>query len=64
VRQSPYPHFETAIPKRVAAEDAIMDQAVAGEPGVDRKFSEAYIAFAQEVADRVTAIAKRGAHRA
>jgi hypothetical protein len=41
-----------------------MDRAVAGEPGVDRKFSEAYIAFADEVAGRVAALAKRGAHRA
>jgi chromosome partitioning protein len=64
VRQSSYPYFETAIPRRVGAEDAIMDRAVAGEPGVDRKFSEAYIAFAEEVASRVAALAKRGAHRA
>ena len=27
-----------------------MDRAVAGEPGVDRKFSEAYLALTDEVA--------------
>jgi chromosome partitioning protein len=64
VRQSPYPYFETAIPRRVGAEDAVIDRAVAGEPGVDRKFSEAYVAFAHEVAARVAAKAKRGSHRA
>jgi chromosome partitioning protein len=64
LRHSPYPCFETTIPKRVGAEDAIMDQAVAGEPGVDRPFSEAYVAFAEEVAGRITALVRRGAHRA
>lgn len=64
VRQSPYPYFEVTIPKRVGAEDAVMDRAVAGEPGVDRKFSQAYLAFADEVANRVAATLKRGAHRA
>ena len=64
IRHSPYPCFETTIPKRVGAEDAIMDRAVAGEPGVDRKFSAAYLALADEVGRRVAAAAKRGAHRA
>jgi chromosome partitioning protein len=64
VRQSPYPYFETTIPRRVGAEDAVMDRAVAGEPGVDRKFGEAYLALAHEVAGRVAATAKRGTHRA
>ena len=64
MRQSPYPYFETTIPKRVGAEDAVMDRAVAGEPGVDRKFSAAYLAFAEEVTARVAATVKRGAHRA
>ena len=41
-----------------------MDRAVAGEPGVDRKFSEAYLALADEVGRRVTTAAKKGAHRA
>ena len=63
VRQSPYPYFETTIPRRVGAEDAVIDRAVAGEPGVDRKFSEAYVAFAHEVAARVAATMKRGMHR-
>jgi hypothetical protein len=41
-----------------------MDRAVAGEPGVDQKFSETYLAFAEEVIARVAATTKRGAHRA
>ena len=41
-----------------------MDRAVAGEPGVDRKFSVAYLAFADEVANQIAATTKRGAHRA
>ena len=64
MRNSPYPYFDTAIPKRVGAEDAVMDRAVAGEPGVDQKFSDAYLAFADEVMARVTTMVKRGAHRA
>jgi chromosome partitioning protein len=64
MRQSPYPYFETTIPRRVGAEDAVIDRAVAGEPGVDGKFSEAYLALAKEVAARVAATAKRGTHRA
>ena len=64
MRQSPFPNFETTIPKRVGAEDAVMDRAVAGEPGVDQQFSEAYLAFAEEVIARVAATTKRGAHRA
>jgi chromosome partitioning protein len=64
LRQSPYPYFETTIPKRIGAEDAVMDRAVAGEPGVDPQFGGAYLAFADEVAARVAATVKRGAHRA
>ena len=64
MRQSPFPYFETTIPDVSGAEDAVMDRAVAGEPGVDQKFSEAYLAFAEEVIARVAATAKRGAHRA
>jgi chromosome partitioning protein len=64
LRQSPHPCFETTIPKRVGAEDAVMDQLVAGEPGVDVPFSEAYVAFAEEVAARIAALTRRGVHRA
>jgi chromosome partitioning protein len=64
MRQSPYPYFETTIPRRIGAEDAVIDRTVAGEPGVDPQFSKAYLAFADEVAARVAAKVKRGAHRA
>jgi len=49
LRTSPYPAFDTVIPRRVGAEDAVIDRAIAGEPGVDAKFSQAYLAFADEV---------------
>ena len=64
MRSSTYPHFETTIPKRVGAEDAVLEGAVAGEPGVDRVFSDAYLAFAEEVVARVAAKSRRGVHRA
>lgn len=60
---SPYPSFDTAIPKRIGAEDAVQDRSVAGEPGVDAKFSKAYLAFAEEVAAKLRQNDKRGAHR-
>jgi chromosome partitioning protein len=63
MRASQWPTFETAIPKRIGAEDAVADRMVAGEPGVDRKFSEAYLAFAQEVMAKLRQ-ARKGAHRA
>jgi chromosome partitioning protein len=64
MRDSPWPTFETTIPRRIRAEDAVADRAVAGEPGVDQKFSEAYIEFSREVTARLDRARKRGAHRA
>jgi chromosome partitioning protein len=64
MRQSLFPYFETTIPKRVGAEDAVMDRAVAGESGVDQKFSKAYLTFAEEVMARVAVTTRKGAHRA
>lgn len=63
MKASPYPSFDTTIPKRIGAEDAVIDRLMAGEPGVDDKFSEAYIAFANEVMARLSTV-KKGAHRA
>jgi chromosome partitioning protein len=63
IRASRFPSFATAIPKRIGAEDAVMDHLVAGEAGVDRKFSEVYLAFAQEVMEKLRH-ARKGAHRA
>ena len=60
MRQSLFPYFETTIPKRVGAEDAVMDRAVAGESGVDQKFSKAYLTFAEEVMARVAATTRKG----
>lgn len=64
MRASQYPTFETTIPKRIRAEDAVIDKAVAGEPGVDDKFSEAYLAFADEVLAKLRQRRKKGAHYA
>ena len=63
IQKSPYPSFATTIPKRIRAEDAVIDRAVAGDPGVDAKFSDAYLAFAREVTAKLRK-AKRGTHRA
>jgi chromosome partitioning protein len=64
IASSRFPSFAASIPKRVAAEDAVLDHLVAGEPGVDRKFSDAYLAFADEVMVKLRYIRKGGAHRA
>jgi chromosome partitioning protein len=49
IRNSRYPAFETFIPRRIGAEDAVLDRTVAGEPGFDPALSVAYEAFTQEV---------------
>ena len=63
MRTSRYPTFETVIPRRIKAEDAVIERKVAGESGVDEKFSEAYQSFAAEVMKKLGS-ARRGAHRA
>jgi chromosome partitioning protein len=60
---SSFPTFSTSIPRRIGAEDAVADHLVAGETGVDRAFSTAYLAFADEVMALLRQ-ARRGAHRA
>jgi chromosome partitioning protein len=59
IARSRFPNFNTVIPRRIGAEDAVMDRAVAGEPGVDAAFSEAYIAFASEVMAAVATSERR-----
>ncbi len=63
MNRSPYPSFATTIPKRIAAEDAVVEGLVAGDPGVDQPFSNSYIAFADEVMVKLRH-ARKGAHRA
>jgi chromosome partitioning protein len=63
MKESTYPTFGTVIPRRIGAEDAVFERLVAGEPGVDRKFSEAYLGFAEEVMAALRRT-KKGAHRA
>lgn len=52
---SEFPTFSTFIPRRIGAEDAVMDRAVAGEPGADPALNDAYIALTKEVMERVAA---------
>jgi cellulose biosynthesis protein BcsQ len=50
---SGFPTFSTFIPRRIGAEDAVMDHAVAGEPSADPALSASYLALTQEVMERV-----------
>jgi chromosome partitioning protein len=47
------PSFRTYIPRRIGAEDAVMDHAVAGERAADPVLSDAYLAFSRELLERV-----------
>jgi hypothetical protein len=55
LNSSGFPTFATFIPRRIGAEDAVMDRAVAGEPGADPALNDAYIALTKEVMERVAA---------
>jgi chromosome partitioning protein len=57
LRGSDLPIFDTAIPRRVAAEDQVGDRLVAGDEGANSDLSAAYQAFVQEV------LARTGANR-
>lgn len=62
---SPFPAFKTYIPRRIGAEDAAMDRAVVGEPGVDLSLSTAYQDLTNEmVAVLAARAAEEGRHRA
>jgi chromosome partitioning protein len=63
IHESGHPSFETAIPKRTAAEDAVADRLVTGDPGMHPDLADAYKAFAAEVAERAGR-RRGGAHRA
>lgn len=61
---SPFPTFRTFIPRRIGAEDAAMDRAVIGEPGVDADLTDAYKRFTVEVVERLAKLAgQEGKHR-
>ena len=53
LNSSGFPTFSTFIPRRIGAEDAVMDRAVAGEPNADPALSAAYLALTTEVMERV-----------
>lgn len=62
---SPFPAFETFIPKRVGAEDAALDRTVVGEPGYDPDLTDAYRKLTNELTLRVAELAvEEGRHRA
>lgn len=50
---APWPAFRTYIPRRIGAEDAAMDRAVVGEPGIDLSLSGAYRDLTAEIVARV-----------
>jgi chromosome partitioning protein len=52
LRSSDLPLFQTAIPRRVAAEDHVGDRLVGGDEGTNADLAAAYGAFTQEVLDR------------
>ena len=57
---SPLPHFNAWIPRRVAVEDAAQSRSVVGEPGAEPDISEAYKALTVELMEKVeVAAAKR-----
>jgi len=59
-----YPAFSTFIPRRVGAEDAVMEGAVVGEPAMDTDLSTAYEALTAEIITRVAVIREQeGRHR-
>jgi chromosome partitioning protein len=59
---SQFPAFTTYIPRRIGAEDAAMDRAVVGEPGVDISLSTAYQDLTREIIERVAERAADGRH--
>ena len=62
---SPFPSFDTFIPRRIGAEDAALDRAVVGEPGADPTLSDAYRRLTAELVTRIGHIAaQEGRHRA
>ena len=50
---SPFPAFQTFIPRRIGAEDAALDRAVVGDPGADPVLSDAYRQLTAEVTKRI-----------
>jgi len=61
---SPFPTFQTFIPRRIGAEDAALDGAVVGEPGADPVLSDSYRQLTAEVTKRIDEIAaQEGRHR-
>lgn len=54
IAESDLPSFRTWIPRKIRAEDAVMDKLVTGDEGMDRSLSLAYQDLAAEVSERVT----------
>jgi chromosome partitioning protein len=62
---SPFPAFQTFIPRRIGAEDAALDRAVVGDPGADPILSDAYRQLTAEVVKRIQDVAsEERQHRA
>lgn len=64
LRASGLPMFETAIPKRTAAERMVAQFSVIGDPNADDDLTSSYRKFTVEVMERVREVrASRGRHR-
>jgi chromosome partitioning protein len=63
IRESGLPAFETVIPRRTAAEDAVFDGVVAGDEGMVPDLAHAYRAAAKEIVGMASCM-PRGSHRA
>jgi chromosome partitioning protein len=60
-----FPSFDTYIPRRIGAEDAVMDSAVVGEQGLDGDLADAYRRLTGEIVARITSTRQEeGSHRA
>ena len=60
IAASELPSFRTWIPRKIRAEDAVLDRLVTGDPGMDRSLSLAYADLAAEVA---ATVASKGGSR-
>ncbi|MCA1694815.1 MAG: ParA family protein, partial [Actinobacteria bacterium] len=59
----PYPAFQTHIPKRIGAEDAVLEGAVVGDSGLDDDLADAYRKLTAEIIHEVNKIREREGKR-
>lgn len=62
MRSSQLPTFRTWVPRRIGAEDAVLDSLVAGDPEMDLSLSTAYRDLTAEIVQRVAELASGARH--